>query len=272
MITCPICPHHCALTPTTRGRCGARTERDGRSFPLNYGRVEALHLDPIEKKPLFHFHPGSTILSYGSYGCNMRCSFCQNYAISQRSEASGRIITPRELADEAIRLKDHGNIGIAFTYNEPTICPEFILDAGRLCRQAGMVNVVVSNGFMAPDTLESLLEVVDAFNIDLKAFSEDFYHRMGGALEPVKASIRRAARSAHVEVTTLVIPGENDSPAEMEALSQWLAEVSPEIPLHLTRFFPAYLMLDKPPTPVGTLRDLAVIARGHLNHVHLGNI
>lgn len=272
MITCPVCPHHCKLTETSFGHCGARTEREGRSFPLNYGLATALHLDPIEKKPLLHFHPGKTILSYGSYGCNMRCTFCQNYTISTLRQPEGTPITPRELADEAIRLIPSGNLGVAFTYNEPTICPEFIIDTGRLVHEAGLLNVVVTNGFTSPETMEALLEVVDAFNIDLKAFREDFYHRMGGGLEPVKQSIAAAFKRSHVEVTTLVIPGENDSPEEMEEECQWLASLSKEIPLYLSRFFPAYLMMDKPPTPIATLKTLEAIACKYLTHVHLGNV
>lgn len=244
----------------------------GVSFPLNYGKATVLHLDPIEKKPLAHFYPGSHILSYGSYGCNMHCTFCQNYEISMLRKDSGSYISPQELTAEAVRLKERGNIGVAFTYNEPTICPEFILDAGRLVRAAGMKNVVVSNGYTTPETLETILEVVDAFNFDLKAFSDEFYHKMGGSLEPVKKTIETAAGRAHVEVTTLIIPGENDSPEEMEAICRWLSAISPEIPLHLSRFFPAYKMLNKPPTPVQTLTGLEQIARHYLKHVHLGNV
>lgn len=272
MITCNVCPHHCRLTETTLGACGARIERDGQSFPLNYGHCTALHLDPIEKKPLFHFHPGKMILSYGSYGCNMRCSFCQNYNISMLREEVGKKITPQDLVDEAITFVPMGNIGVAYTYNEPTICPEFIIDTGRLVHEAGLINVVVSNGFMTLETLESLLEVVDAFNFDLKAFTDRFYKQMGGGLEPVKRSIEMAARQKHVEVTTLIIPGENDSSDEMESLCQWLASISPDIPLHLSRFFPAYQMSDKPPTPLATLKKLERIAKKHLHHVHLGNV
>ena len=272
MISCQVCPHRCVLTEKTIGICGARTERDGTSYPLNYGKATALHLDPIEKKPLAHFYPGSSILSYGSYGCNMRCTFCQNFEISMQRKDSGTYISPEDLTNEAILLKEHGNIGVAFTYNEPTVCPEFIIDTGRLIHAAGLKNVIVSNGYTSPATMEQLLEVVDAFNFDLKAFSEAFYKKMGGSLEPVKASIEAAAKRAHVEVTTLVIPGENDSPAEMEAMCQWLASISRDIPLHLSRFFPAYKMQDKPPTPVVTLKTLEIIARKYLNNVHLGNL
>lgn len=272
MIHCEVCPHHCPLTETTRGICGARTERDGRSFPLNYGKATALHLDPIEKKPLFHFYPGSQILSYGSYGCNLRCTFCQNHEISMMRKDTGSYISPEELAESAASMQPFGSIGLAFTYNEPTICPEFIVDTGRLIHKKGMKNVVVTNGFMAPATMEQLLTVADAFNIDLKAFTDRFYLAMGGRLEPVKESIRAAAGRAHLEVTTLVIPGENDSEEEMEALSSWLAAISPEIPLHLSRFFPSYLMLEKPPTPRSTLTKLHAVAKRHLERVYLGNI
>ena len=272
MITCGVCPHYCRLTESTVGRCGGRTERNGSSYPLNYGKVTALHLDPIEKKPLYHFHPGSTILSYGSYGCNMRCTFCQNHEIAMLRHDLGVDLKPEELAEKAIALQARGNIGVAFTYNEPTICPEYIIDTGRLVHQAGLKNVVVSNGYTTEKTLGSLLEVVDAFNFDLKAFIEDFYEQMGGGLQPVKHSIAAAAKSVHVEVTTLVIPGANDSPEEMTALCQWLASLSPDIPLHLSRFFPAYRMLDKPPTPIHTLKTLETIAKQYLHNVHLGNV
>lgn len=272
MIRCEVCPHHCALTETTRGICGARTERDGRSFPLNYGKATALHLDPIEKKPLFHFHPGSQILSYGSYGCNLRCTFCQNHEISMMRKDTGRYISPEELTESAVSMQAYGSIGLAFTYNEPTICPEFIVDTGMLIHEAGMKNVVVTNGFMSPATMDRLLTVTDAFNIDLKAFTDRFYRAMGGRLEPVKESIQTAAGHTHLEVTTLIIPGENDSEEEMEALSSWLASISPKIPLHLSRFFPSYLMLDKPPTPKTTLLKLEAVARRHLERVYLGNI
>lgn len=272
MIICNTCPHHCRLTETAVGRCGARTERDGASFPLNYGKATALHMDPIEKKPLAHFFPGSQILSYGSYGCNMRCTFCQNHEISMMRRTDGYDLSPKDLAQQAICMVPYGNIGVAFTYNEPTICPEYIVDTGRLIRREGLKNVVVSNGFTTPETLDSLLEVVDAFNFDLKAFTDDFYKEMGGGLEPVKQTIAAAARKVHVEITTLVIPGENDSPEEMEELSRFLASVSPAIPLHLSRFFPAYLMLDKPPTPVSTMKTLESIARKYLKHVHIGNV
>lgn len=272
MISCLVCPHYCILTLTTTGICGTRTEQDGISVPLNYGMATALHLDPIEKKPLAHFYPGSHILSYGSYGCNMHCTFCQNYEISMLRKTSGSYISPAELTKEAIALIPRGNIGVAYTYNEPTVDPEYIIDTGRLVHLAGLKNVVVSNGYTSLQTLDQLLEVVDAFNFDLKAFTEEFYHKMGASLEPVKATIAMAAKHTHVEVTTLVIPGENDSPSEMEALCQWLASISPDIPLHLSRFFPAYKMLDKSPTSVHTLKTLELIARKYLTHVHLGNL
>ncbi len=272
MIYCEVCPHRCPLTETTRGLCGARTERAGRSFPLNYGIATTLHLDPIEKKPLWHFHPGSQILSYGSFGCNLRCTFCQNHEISMMRKDTGDVISPGDLATSAESMKIYGNIGVAFTYNEPTICPEFIVDTGQLVHQKGMQNVVVTNGYMTQATMEQLLTVTDAFNIDLKGFTDGFYRKIGGTLDPVKRSIQIAAEHAHLEVTTLVIPGENDSDEEMSALSSWLASIDRGIPLHLSRFFPGYLMVDKPPTPKATLEHLQGVAANHLDRVYLGNV
>lgn len=272
MIHCEVCPHNCSLSENTTGICGVRTELNGKSIPLNYGRATAVNLDPIEKKPLYHFYPGSKILSYGSYGCNMKCSFCQNHDISMVRKSIGSKITPEDLAQKAISLKAYGNIGIAYTYNEPSICPEFIVDTGKLIRDAGMINVVVTNGYMTEKTLDSILEVSDAFNIDLKAFTEEFYKKMGGGLEPVKNTIKTASKSAHVEVTTLIIPEENDSKEEMINLSSWLSSASPDIPLHLSRFFPTFNMLEKNPTPKDKLLKLKSVAEKHLKYVYLGNV
>lgn len=272
MIRCEICPHNCVLTENSTGLCGVRKEINGKSAPLNYGMATALNLDPIEKKPLYRFYPGSMILSYGSFGCNMKCSFCQNHDISMVRSSIGTKISPEELANKAISLKSYGNIGLAFTYNEPTLCPEFIADTGRLIRNAGMKNIVVTNGYMTEKTLDSILEVADAFNIDLKAFREDFYKNMGGGFEEVKNSIVIASKSAHVEVTTLIIPGENDSEEEIEDLSKWLSSVSPDIPLHLSRFFPSYKIQDRNPTPVSKLYKLKAVAEQHLRYVYPGNV
>ena len=221
------------------GLCRARGTVNGEVKDLNYGKVTSAALDPIEKKPLAEFMPGSTILSIGSYGCNFKCGFCQNSSISMCGpEASYDTHTPEELVKAALQLRRQGNIGIAYTYNEPLIGWEFVRDTAALIHDVGLRNVVVTNGYINRGPLEELLPRIDAFNIDLKSFSEAFYKRIGGDLETVKQSIEICAQSSHVEVTTLIIPGLNDSDEEMDALAGWLAGVSPQIPLHITRFFP----------------------------------
>jgi pyruvate formate lyase activating enzyme len=246
-----------------------RKNEDGELKAESYGRLTSLALDPVEKKPFYHFCPGSRILSVGSYGCNMKCGFCQNHEISQR-RAEWEYLPPEKLADLARQTK--GNIGVAFTYNEPTIGMEYLLDAAPLVKRAGLKVALVSNGQVSAEPLARLLPFTDAWNIDLKAFTERFYRLHGGDLETAKQSIAMAARAAHVEVTTLVIPGENDGAEEIAALSGWLAGISPEIPLHLSRFFPRYRMADRPPTPKETLSGLAEVARKYLRHVYLGNV
>lgn len=228
---------------------------------------------PSKKKPLRRFHPGSTILSVGSYGCNLRCSFCQNCDIAQSDGSKltlGRI-TPKELIDTAVSLQPRGNIGVAYTYNEPLVGYEFVLDCAKLAHERGLYNVVVTNGYICEQPLMELLSYIDAMNIDLKGFTERFYLTLGGDLETVKQTITLAAKACHVEVTTLVIPGENDSEEEMRELSKWLASVNKDIPLHISRFFPRYQMLDKPATPVDTIYKLAKIAHEHVSYVYTGN-
>lgn len=270
---CGICPHNCRITEGKTGFCGARRNRDGVIIDENYGLVTSLALDPIEKKPLRRFYPGSMILSVGSYGCNFRCPFCQNYEISMACEkdANGIFVSPEALVQKALELVVRGNIGIAFTYNEPLIGYEYVMDCARLSHKNGLKNVVVTNGFINEGPLAALLPYVDAMNIDLKSFSEDFYDEIGGKLSDVKKAIAMAARACHVEVTTLVIPGKNDSPDEMRMLSAWLASVDPKIPLHISRFFPLYKMTDRDATPVSTVCALAQIARESLSCVYVGN-
>lgn len=239
----------------------------------NYGRLTSLALDPIEKKPLYHFHPGSFILSVGSFGCNLRCPFCQNYAISMadaRSETED--VTPARLAELAAELahRPPGNIGVAFTYNEPLLSYEFIMDVAPLLHARGLFVVLVTNGTIAPAPLEALLPHIDAMNIDLKGWQPDFYRRLKGDLATVKNTIARAAKRCHVEVTTLVIPGQNDSERAMEEEARWLASLSPDLPLHISRYFPRW-QEDEPATPVETIERLAAIARKHLRFVHKGN-
>lgn len=272
--TCTLCFHRCRLAAGQTGLCRARANRDGVIVPLYYGRIAALALDPIEKKPLRRFYPGSQILSVGSLGCNLRCPFCQNAAIAGPADGAAqhtRACTPQQLVQQALALRGQGNIGVAYTYNEPLVGYEYVRDCAAQVRQAGMVNVLVTNGTIAEAPWQVLLPLVDAVNIDLKGFTAGWYRRLGGDLETVKRSITLAARCCHVEVTTLVVPGENDSEAEMRALSAWLAAVSPDIPLHVSRFFPQHRMQDRPPTPVETVYRLARVAREQLRYVYTGN-
>ncbi len=270
---CTVCPHRCSLSEGQRGLCRARAAENGNITCVNYGKLTALSLDPIEKKPLRRFHPGNSILSVGSFGCNLRCPFCQNCDIAQSGgEAlSVRELFPAGLVKIALNQKAQGNIGVAYTYNEPLVGYEYVRDCAKLAHENGLLNVAVTNGYINAEPLLALLPLLDALNIDLKGFTQRFYSMVGGELETVKTSIALAAAQCHVEVTTLIIPGENDSEGEMEALSAWLASVRPDIPLHVSRFFPRYRMLEKPPTPVETVRHLAEVARGSLRHVYTGN-
>ena len=285
MVRCRLCPHCCVIRPGHAGICGVRHNDGGTLIASSYGQITSLALDPIEKKPLARFHPGSFILSAGSYSCNFRCHFCQNHTISLSSvmdndQASfhGRrpnsvYVSPDVLVDKALELVPEGNIGIAYTYNEPLIGYEYVYDCSRLAHEKGLKNVVVTNGYISREPLQELLPFIDAFNIDLKSFRDAFYRKVcGGLSEPVKETIAAAAASCHVEVTTLIIPGLNDSDEEMEALAAWLASVSPDIPLHLSRFFPRYKMLDRPPTPPEKIYSLVDIAREHLKYVYTGNL
>lgn len=272
-VTCELCFHHCKLEEGRIGFCRARACRKGAVVPLNYGKLTSLALDPIEKKPLRRFHPGSLILSVGSFGCNLRCSFCQNHEISMAGEAEIQTVevSPEQLAAKAAELRTHGNIGVAYTYNEPLVGYEYVRDCAGLVHERGMINVLVTNGTVEEAPWRQLLPLIDAVNIDLKGFTPEWYHRLGGDLDTVKRSIALAAERCHVEVTTLLVTGENDSAEEIRTLAQWLASVSPDIPLHLSRFFPQYKMTDRPPTPVERVYRLAEAAREHLSYVYTGN-
>ncbi len=274
---CQVCMHHCALEPGQTGLCRARKNEGGEIICENYGWITSLALDPIEKKPLYDFYPGSTILSVGSYGCNLRCPFCQNHEISM---ADGRRldaekVSPVQLADLAFMWKEQktaGNIGIAYTYNEPLVGWEFVRDTARMVREYGMQNVLVTNGTATLEVLEELLPWIDAMNIDLKGFREEYYRKIGGDLETVKAFIARAVESCHVELTTLIVPGENDSLEDMEAQAKWIAGLCPAVPLHITRFFPRYHMKDKEATDVEQLYRLQRTAGKYLEKVYVGNV
>lgn len=270
---CTICPHGCVIPEGKSGLCGARSNQNKKIVLDSYGKITSIALDPIEKKPFRRFMPGKRVLSVGSYGCNLRCSFCQNYSIAK--EWQGRSCwkaTPEELAEKALDLVVADNIGLAYTYNEPLIGFEFVFDCARQIKSRGLKNVVVTNGYINPEPLQALLPYIDAFNIDLKGFTEDFYHDIGGRLSVVKDTIVQAAAVSHVEVTTLVIPGKNDLEEDIEAQAKWLAQINDEIPLHISRFFPAYKMTDIPPTPVATLYKLAETAGKYLKYVYIGNV
>ena len=270
---CDVCFHHCRLEAGHTGYCRGRQNKDGNIRPVNYGLLTSLALDPIEKKPLARFYPGSRILSVGSFGCNLRCPFCQNYEISQADSSTYRLkyVAPEVLTAKAIELKPQGNIGVAYTYNEPLISYEYIVDTGTLVHAAGLQNVVVTNGCASLKVAQTLNGIVDAYNIDLKGFTQAYYDKLHGSLQMVRDFITAVLPHAHVELTTLVVPGENDSEAEMDALSSWVAGLSPESPLHVSRFFPRFEMVDRDATRVSKVYRLADIAKKHLHYVFTGN-
>ena len=270
---CELCFHHCDLEEGQTGLCRARGRRDGKIVALNYGKLASLALDPIEKKPLRRFRPGSLILSAGSFGCNLRCPFCQNHALSMSGdgELQTAAVPPERLAEQAAELVPRGNIGVAYTYNEPLMGYEYVRDCAALVHERGLVNVLVTNGTIEEAPWLALLPLIDAANIDLKGFTAAWYRKLGGDLDTVKRSIALAAERCHVEVTTLLVPGENDSGSEIRDLARWLAAVDPNIPLHLSRFFPRYQMTDHPPTPVDHVYRLADEARAYLTYVYTGN-
>ncbi len=271
-INCGLCFHNCGLDEGETGFCLSRKNKNGKIVSLNYGRLTSIALDPIEKKPLRRFYPGSLILSVGSFGCNLKCPFCQNWEISAVGEEANTVyIEPEKLAAEAFRLREQGNIGVAYTYNEPLISYEFVKESAEKVHGYGMKNVLVTNGTIEEKYFEELMPFIDALNIDLKGFNENWYRRLGGELETVKQNIITASKSSHLEVTTLLVTNENDSENEIRQLSKWLSSVDPEIPLHLSRFFPNHRMIDKPPTPVNTVYSLAETAREYLKFVYTGN-
>ena len=284
MAVCKVCFRHCDIPEGGTGFCGARCVKDGQVVAKYYGQVSSLALDPIEKKPLRRFHPGSMILSVGSCGCNLRCPFCQNSSISwSKGALAGRYmerLSPEELARSAAACRERGNIGVAYTYNEALTGYEYVRDSARLVHEAGMVNVLVTNGCAELSVLEELEPYIDAMNIDLKGFSESFYRDLvGGDFEMVLRFIEKAVSFCHVELTTLIIPGENDSDEEMRKLSGWIAGLKDVhqaadgsgIPLHISRFFPTFHMTDREATDVELIYHLAGVARKKLKYVYTGN-
>ena len=270
---CDLCPHACQLQEGQTGFCGVRTLKEGKPVSTTYGKISSMALDPVEKKPLRHFYPGALILSIGSMGCNMRCPFCQNHEISMHSDAPFvKLMQPQEIVDLALQLKPQGNIGIAYTYNEPLINFELVLDTCRLAHRYGLKNVIVTNGCIKEAKLLELLPYVDAMNIDIKAFREDGYRRLQGDFKTVLRFVELASQRIHVEITSLMVPGIHDDLKLIEQEAVWLASLNPEIPLHLTRFFPRYHMQQEAATDKELLFRAVKVASKWLKHVYAGNI
>lgn len=281
-VRCNLCAHRCLIQDGARGICQVRENRDGILYSLVYGRLISQAVDPIEKKPLFHVLPGSDAYSIATVGCNFRCTFCQNYGISQLPRdhhiVEGRSVRPEEVIEGARRYRCSA---IAYTYTEPTVFFEYTYDVARLAHKAGILNIYVTNGYMTEEALDLLAprdgeRLLDATNVDLKAFTEAFYRQQCGArLQPVLDSlVRMKERGVWVEVTTLVIPTLNDSEEELGQIASFIAnELGPETPWHVSRFHPTYRLLDRPPTPSGTLRRAQAIGRERgLHYVYVGNL
>jgi pyruvate formate lyase activating enzyme len=272
-LRCLLCPHYCLMPLGERGVCGVRVNTGNDISLTTYGVISGYALDPVEKKPLYHFYPGRYIVSIGSYGCNLKCDFCQNYHISQHVEKGGAYsLSPEELVGRARKTSD--NIGIAYTYNEPVIWYEYVFDCARLAASEGLKNVMVTNGYINSEPLAHLTEVIDAFNVDLKAFGNEFYRRYTGAtLKPVMDTIRDVSASGrHLEITTLILPGLNDSVDDMKREAEWIATTAgSRTPLHLSRYFPMYRR-DDPPTPAESILMLRETASEYLDYVYTGNM
>lgn len=285
MARCEVCFRHCEIREGDTGFCGARSCREGRVTASNYGKITSLALDPVEKKPLRRFYPGSLILSAGSYGCNLRCPFCQNHEITWSERAwrfadEAEYLPPEELVEIARSYQNRGNIGIAFTYNEPLVGFEYVRDASRLAHNAGLKTVLVTNGCAQLSVLEELAPGIDAMNIDLKGFTDHYYNDvLKGSRQMVMDFIARAVQVCHVELTCLIVPGENDSEEEMRRMAGWIASLQDdrgrqtgrEIPLHITRFFPRFHMLDREATDVRVVSHLVRVAQEQLRYVYRGN-
>jgi len=269
---CLLCPHFCKIAKGNTGICGVRKNTGEKIELLTYGILSGYSLDPVEKKPLYHFFPGHNILSVGSYGCNMRCDFCQNFNISQKiPESLIPETTPEKIVKAALSAEN--NIGIAFTYNEPVIWFEFMRDTATLAKNEGLFTIMVSNGYVNSEPMNEIIQFIDAFNIDLKAFNNSFYRKLTGAdIEPVKNCLKQIAKSGkHLEITTLIIPGQNDDETEMASQSEWISgELGKDVPLHLSRYFPMFRR-DDPATSQETLNRLFEIASKNLDHVYMGN-
>lgn len=276
-VRCGVCPHRCVVPEGRRGVCGVRENRGGILYALNYGLTAAAAVDPIEKKPLYHFLPGTEIYSFATVGCNLRCPWCQNWTLSQDPKPDrpvrGIPVTPEE---HVRRAMEAGCPSIAYTYSEPTVFVEYALDVMKLAREKGRKNVWVTNGFLTEETLEAILPWLDAANVDFKGADDGVYRSFCGAeTDPVLRILRRMKEaSVHLEVTTLVVPGVNDAPRQLqEAADELVRTLGTEVPWHITRFFPAWKMKNVPPTRLSTLETARDIGRrAGIRHIHLGNV
>ncbi len=267
-VACHLCPHECLIADGKRGICGVRENRAGTLIALTYQRPASIQMDPIEKKPLYHVFPGSRILSVGGVGCNLSCGFCQNWSLVE-SDVPRSVLPPKQIPDMALK---QGSIGVAWTYNEPFIWYEYIMDAGRHIKEAGLINVLITNGYVNPEPLKEMRGLIDAMNVDLKAIDDSFYRKnCKGRVDPVRETIRIADDMCLVEVTNLIIPGQNDSADAIGRLVDFIASVNTDIPLHFSRYFP-HRSFEAPPTPVQTLVQAFQIAQERLAYVYLGNI
>lgn len=269
-VRCLLCPNYCLLNKGELGRCGVRQNQNGRLYSLIYGETTSVALDPIEKKPLYHFHPGELILSLGTKGCNLKCPWCQNWSISQDLKSPTEKMTPQEAVAKAKQLN---SFGIAYTYNEPFIWYEFVYDTAKLAHQEGLKNVLVTNGYVNLKPLEEIIGFIDAMNIDVKSMEASFYQKhCQGKLAPVLAAAEFSAKRCHVEITNLVIPTLNDRGEDFRKLTDWVAEkLGGDTPLHFSRYFPCY-KIDIPPTPIETLKQAEGYALKKLRYVYLGNV
>ncbi|MDI6885107.1 MAG: AmmeMemoRadiSam system radical SAM enzyme [archaeon] len=273
-VRCTICAHQCSIAEDGYGVCRTRQNREGKLYTLIYGAVSSAHVDPIEKKPLYHFFPGSLVFSLGTVSCNFRCKHCQNWSIS--TAEVGEVHVMELPPEEAVRRAKRSRCeGIAWTYNEPTIWFEYTYDSAKLAKRAGLYTVYVTNGYMSEEALTEIAPFLDAANVDVKAFSDSFYRKISGArLEPVLETCKRMLeKKIHIELTYLIIPGYNDSEEKLKKFSDWVVDVNASIPVHFSRFYPMHLMLDMPPTSVETLEQAHDIAKeAGIEYVYLGNV
>ncbi|MCE1248328.1 MAG: AmmeMemoRadiSam system radical SAM enzyme [Firmicutes bacterium] len=280
-VQCQLCPHHCLIAPGKVGLCQVRRNENNTLFTLNYGRVSSVNLDPIEKKPLYHFYPGSSILSIGTLGCNLSCSFCQNWSISQLPRdhidtyfaKTTDNAAPADIVHTAEKMKAKGNIGVAYTYNEPSVWFEFVLETARLVKSKGMKNILVTNGFIESEPLAQLLPYIDAVNLDIKSINDKFYKKLCGArLKPVLEYAKTVKGKCLLEVTNLLVTGENDSEEDIQKLIDFVAhELGKDTPLHFSRYHPDF-QFDAPATPAEVLELAYNLASKKLDYVYVGNI